>query len=173
MLDLDRLAAAAQAGDRDALDRFVRTVQADVWRFCAHLTRPQEADDLAQEALLRVVAHLDRWGRGPVHTWVLGVTRNVCFEHIRKRTRRRTDPSAAPPVPSAPDAVGAIETRHLLAGLPFDQREALVLTQLLGLPYADAADVVGCPIGTIRSRVARGRNALAAALNAGQNAADG
>jgi RNA polymerase sigma-70 factor (ECF subfamily) len=173
VLDLDRLAVAAQAGDREALDRFVRTIQADVWRFCAHLTRLDEADDLAQEALLRVVAHLDRWQRGPVHTWVLGVTRNVCFEHIRKRTRRRTDPSAEPPSPPAPDAHGAVETRQLLAGLPLDQREALVLTQLLGLPYADAADVVGCPIGTIRSRVARGRGALAAALRAGRNTADG
>lgn len=173
MLDLDRPATAAQSGDRDALDTFVRAIQADVWRFCAHLTRPDEADDLAQESLLRVVAHLDRWQRGPVLTWVLGVTRNVCFEHIRKRTRRRTDPTAAPSQPPTPDQYGAVEIRHLLEGLPYDQREALVLTQLIGLPYADAAEVVGCPIGTIRSRVARGRDALAAALHAGRNVADG
>jgi RNA polymerase sigma-70 factor (ECF subfamily) len=173
VLDLDRLAARAQSGDREALDTFVRTVQADVWRFCAHLTRPDEADDLAQEALLRVVAHLDRWQRGPVHTWVLGVTRNVCFEHIRRRTRRRTDPAADPPVPPSPDAHGAVETRQLLDGLAVDQREALVLTQLLGLPYADAAEVVGCPIGTIRSRVARGRDAMTEALRAGRNMAEG
>ena len=172
MLNLDRLATASQAGDRAALDTFVRTIQADVWRFCAHLTRPGEADDLAQESLLRVVAHLDRWTRGPVITWVLGVTRNVCFEHIRKRTRRRTDPTAEPTQPPTPDQYGEVETRRLLEGLPYDQREALVLTQLLGLPYADAADVVGCPIGTIRSRVARGRDAMAAALCAGRNVAD-
>lgn len=164
MRDTDQLASLAQAGDRDALERFVRAIQTDVWRFCAHLTRPDEADDLAQESLLRVVAHLDRWQRGPVHTWVLGVTRNVCFEHIRRKTRRRTDPAADVPMPPAPDTFGAVDTRMLLAGLRFDQREALVLTQLLGLPYADAADVVGCPIGTIRSRVARARDGLAAAL---------
>lgn len=173
MLNLDRLATAAQAGDRQALDTFVRTIQADVWRFCAHLTRPGEADDLAQESLLRVVAHLDRWQRGPVITWVLGVTRNVCFEDIRKRTRRRTNPAAEPSQPPTPDPYGAVETRRLLEGLPYDQREALVLTQLLGLPYADAADVVGCPIGTIRSRVARGRDAMSAALRADRNVADG
>ena len=171
--DLDRLAVDAQAGDRVALDRFVHVIQTDVWRFCAHLTRPNEADDLAQEALLRVVAHLDRWQRGPVQTWVLGVTRNVCFEHIRKQTRRRTDPSADPPLPAAPDPHSAVETRQLLKALPFEQREALVLTQLLGLQYADAADIVGCPIGTIRSRVARGRDAMAAALRVGRDAADG
>ena len=164
MIDLDRVAAAAQAGDRAALERFVRAVQGDVWRFCAHLTRPSEADDLAQEALLRVVAHLDRWERGPVLTWVLGVSRNVCFDHIRKRTRRRTDPAHTPPLPPTPDHQGVVATTQLLADLPPDQREALVLTQLLGLPYADAADVVGCPIGTIRSRVARARTALAAQL---------
>jgi len=173
VLNLDRLATDAQAGDREALETFVRTIQTDVWRFCAHLTRPSEADDLAQESLLRVVAHLDRWQRGPVITWVLGVTRNVCFEDIRKRTRRRTDPTAEPAQPPAVYQYGAVDTRRLLAGLPYDQREALVLTQLLGLPYADAADVVGCPIGTIRSRVARGRDAMAAALRAGRNAADG
>ena len=120
MLNLDRLATDAQAGDRAALDTFVRTIQADVWRFCAHLTRPGEADDLAQESLLRVVAHLDRWQRGPVITWVLGVTRNVCFEHIRKRTRRRTDPAAEPAQPPTPDQYGAVETRRLLEGVPYD-----------------------------------------------------
>ncbi len=173
VLDLDRLATAAQTGDREALDTFVRAIQGDVWRFCAHLTRPGEADDLAQESLLRVVAHLDRWQRGPVITWVLGVTRNVCFEHIRKRTRRRTDPAAEPSQPPTPDQFGVVEIRRLLEGVPYDQREALVLTQILGLPYADAADVAGCPIGTIRSRVARGREAMAVALRAGRNVADG
>ncbi len=171
MLDLDRLAAAARDGDRIALDRFIRAVQADVWRFSAHLTHPSDADDLAQDALVRVITHLDRWERGPVLTWVLGVTRNVCLEHIRKRTRRRTDPDADPPMPAAPDVNGEVETVLLLAALPPDQREALVLTQLIGLPYADAADVVGCPIGTIRSRVARGRTALIDALRAGDGIA--
>lgn len=172
MHDLDRIAVLAQGGDRRALERLITTVQPDVWRFCAHLTRPADADDLAQEALLRVVSHLGRWGRGPVHTWILGVTRNVCFEHIRRRTRRRTDPTAAPPQPALADPVGFVETWQLLEALPFDQREALVLTQLLGLPYADAADVVGCPVGTIRSRVARGRDAMAASLRP-PNAAEG
>ena len=130
-----------------------------------NLAKEFDDGDLAQEALLRVVAHLDRWERGPVLTWVLGVSRNVCFDHIRKRTRRRTDPAHTPPLPPTPDHQGVVATTQLLADLPHDQREALVLTQLLGLPYADAADVVGCPIGTIRSRVARARTALAAQLH--------
>ncbi len=101
--------------------------------------------------------------------WVLGVTRNVCFEQLRRRYRQQTD---AHPDPAsglvAADQRGFVETTQLLDGLPMDQREALILTQIIGLPYADAAEVVGCPIGTIRSRVARGRSALAEALYPGE-----
>ena len=162
--ETDALARAAIDGDRESLDRFVRLIQTDVWRFCAHLTRPDEAEDLAQEALLRIVTYLPRWERGPVMTWVLGVARNVCREHLRKSLGRRTDPVAEPRTGPAPDAHSAVETVQMMAKLPYDQREAIVLTQLIGLPYAEAAAVVGCPVGTIRSRVARGRDGLAAAL---------
>lgn len=86
MHDLDRRATAAAAGDRVALDRFVRLIQAGVWRFCAHLTRPAHADDLAQESLVRVGTHLQRWERGPGMTWVLGVSRNVFFERLLELT---------------------------------------------------------------------------------------
>lgn len=164
MFDLDRLATAAQAGDRDALSRFLGSVQTDVWRFCAHLTRVDDADDLAQETLLRVVTHLRRWQRGPVMVWTLGIARNVCFEHLRRRERRRTDPVAEVRETAVVDHTGVVETYQLLAALPSDQREAIVLTQLIGLAYEDASRVAGCPIGTIRSRVARGRDQLAAVL---------
>ena len=166
MHEADALARAAVDGDREALDRFVRLIQTDVWRFCVHLTRRGDAEDLAQESLMRVVTYLPRWERGPVLTWVLGVTRNVCREHLRQRIGRRTDPVAEPHSGPAADAYGVVESVQLLSALPPDQREAIVLTQLIGLPYAEAARVVGCPIGTIRSRVARGRDGLAAALHA-------
>ncbi len=171
--EADALARAAVDGDAAALDRFVRVIQADVWRFCAHLTRPGDAEDLAQESLMRIVTYLPRWERGPVLTWVLGVTRNVCREHVRQRIGRRTDPFAEPLTGAAPDVYGVVETAQLLAALPADQREAIVLTQLIGLPYAEAARIVGCPIGTIRSRVARGRDGLAAALHAGDERSHG
>lgn len=166
MQDLTRLAIDARDGDREALEQFVRAIQADVWRFCVHLTSVDDADDLAQESLLRVVTYLRRWERGPVMSWVLGVTRNVCFELVRARGRHRTDPVADPARGVAGvDLHGLVETTQLLSSVPLDQREALVLTQILGLSYADAAEVVGCPIGTIRSRVARGRDCLAEALD--------
>ncbi|MFN3255362.1 MAG: sigma-70 family RNA polymerase sigma factor [Ilumatobacter sp.] len=165
MFDVDAAARAGRDGDPVALERFVRGIQGDVWRFAAHLTRPEDSDDLAQEALFRVIKNLHRWERGPVLTWALGVTRNVCREDIRRRTVRRTDPVAEPEVGHSPDTTDAVATMQLLRALPEDQREAIVLTQLIGLPYADAARVAGCPIGTIRSRVARGRTALAEALD--------
>lgn len=167
MFDLNATARAGRDGDPAALEQFVREVQTDVWRFAAYLTRPEDSDDLAQEALFRVIKNLHRWERGPVLTWVLGVTRNVCREDIRRRTVRRTDPVAEPSVSPMLDTTDAVDTMQLLAALPDDQREAIVLTQLIGLPYADAARVAGCPIGTIRSRVARGRTALADALDDG------
>ncbi|HWL44226.1 MAG TPA: sigma-70 family RNA polymerase sigma factor [Ilumatobacter sp.] len=168
MRDLSHLASDARDGDRDALARFVTEIQTDVWRFCAHLTRVDDADDLAQEALMRIVANLHRWERGPVATWALGVARNVCYEHLRKRYRRRTDPVAEPTTPAEADHASLVDTIHLLDSLPVEQREAIVLTQLIGLPYAEAAEVAGCPVGTIRSRVARGRDTLAAVLRPGQ-----
>lgn len=167
MFDLDATARAARDGDEMALERFARHVQADVWRFAVYLTRAEDGDDLAQEALLRVIQNLHRWERGPVLTWVLGVTRNVCREDIRRRTTRRTDPVAQPEVGHIPDPTDSVDTMQILWALPDDQREAIVLTQLVGLPYADAARVVGCPIGTIRSRVARGRTTLIEALGDG------
>lgn len=165
MFDLDATARAGRDGDPVALERFVREVQKDVWRFAAYLTRPEYSDDLAQEALLRVIKNLHRWERGPVLTWVLGVTRNVCREDIRRRTNRRTSPVAEPLVAPLPDPTGAVDTMQLLRSLPEPQREAIVLTQLIGLPYAEAARIADCPVGTIRSRVARARSALIEAID--------
>lgn len=173
MRDLTELAANARGGDDEALASVVVAIQSDVWRFSAHLTQLADADDLAQEALLRIVANLSRWERGPFITWALGVTRNVCYEHLRQRYRRRTDPVADVTVAPEADHADLIDTQQLLAMLPLPQREAILLTQLIGLPYAHAAEIAGCPIGTIRSRVARGRETLALALGREDRRASG
>jgi RNA polymerase sigma-70 factor (ECF subfamily) len=72
----------------------------------------------------------------------------------------------AEPIRLAPDPADSVPARLLLEALDADRREAFVLTQLIGLSYAEAADVCGCPIGTIRSRVARARDDLVAAFGA-------
>jgi len=164
-VELDQLATAARHGDRGALEQLLRQLQGDVWRFCAHLTRRELADDTAQETLTRIISNLHRWQRGPIKTWALGVARNVCFEELRRQSRRRTAPANDVGLHDpSPDAHGVVDIADLLDELPGDQREALVLTQLIGLSYAEAADVMDCAVGTIRSRVARGRDSLTAAL---------
>jgi RNA polymerase sigma-70 factor (ECF subfamily) len=165
--ELTSLARAAGRGDRDALARLVRQTQGDVWRFCAHLVDPAAADDLVQETYLRAIPALRRFrGDSPVRTWLLAIARRVCAAEIGARSRDRQlairlalAPTAglgqAPPEPGAQTAVDL-----LLAALDPDRRAAFVLTQLLGCSYAEAAAVCGCPVGTIRSRVARAREDL-------------
>ncbi|HEY8058193.1 MAG TPA: sigma-70 family RNA polymerase sigma factor [Acidimicrobiales bacterium] len=166
---LTELALRASGGDRVALSDLVRGTQADVWRLCAHLVDRQSADDLTQDVYARAITALPRFrGESPVRLWLLGITRHVCIDEVRRRTRRRrivarNDGQA---VETVADPTGAVDLDELLAGLDPDQRAAFVLTQVLGLRYAEAAEAVGCPVGTIRSRVARAREALVTAVAA-------
>jgi RNA polymerase sigma-70 factor (ECF subfamily) len=164
--DLTRLAIAARAGDRAALTSLVRAVQPDVWRLCAHLGDPDSADDLTQDVLVRAVGALPRFrAESSARTWVLAIARRACADDVRRRTRRRRALGRVGPDPEArPDHAGGVELDLLLAGLDPDRRAAFVLTQLIGLSYEAAADVCACPVGTIRSRVARARADLVQAL---------
>jgi RNA polymerase sigma-70 factor (ECF subfamily) len=161
----------------------VRATQADVWRLCAALVDRGSADDLTQETYLRALGSLARFeGRSTVRTWLLSIARRTCADALRARRRRRltlvrddADLEAMASV-AAPDDADRIGQRaavdDLLARLDPDRREAFVLTQLSGLSYAEAAEVAGCPVGTIRSRVARARADLVAALE-GDTALEG
>ncbi len=164
MDETTRLLLAAADGDRNALSTFVHRTQADVWRFCAHLVDPGAADDLTQEVYLRALRTIPRFrGDASARTWLLAVARNVAADEIRRRQRRRRLPD--PVTEEVPDHAGGVELHGLLEELDADRRTAFVLTQLLGLPYAEAAEVIGVPIGTIRSRVARAREQLIGLLH--------
>jgi len=89
---------------------------------------------------------------------------------VRAAVRAR---SLAPPARAATDPAEAVTLRALLGTLDSERREAFVLTQLVGLSYAEAADVCGCPVGTIRSRVARARNDLVSAFGGTARSASG
>jgi RNA polymerase sigma-70 factor, ECF subfamily len=166
--ELQRTAADAAAGDPLAAAALVRATQSDVWRLCAALGDRDCADDLAQETYLRAFGSLHRFeGRASVRTWLLSIARRVCADAVRSRRRRRLtlvrDDADLESLSSGDGADRVAEgaaVTDLLARLDPDRREAFVLTQLLGLPYADAAGVAGCPVGTIRSRVARARGDL-------------
>jgi RNA polymerase sigma-70 factor, ECF subfamily len=172
--EFERLAAHAADGDPVAAAALVRATQTDVWRLCAALGDRQSADDLTQETYLRAFGSLHRFeGRSSLRTWLLAIARRVCADAVRSRRRRRltlVPEDAELELLSGGDGAdrvgeGAVVT-DLLARLDGERREAFVLTQLLGLPYAEAAEVAGCPVGTIRSRVARARADLVDALAA-------
>ncbi|MFJ9247267.1 sigma-70 family RNA polymerase sigma factor [Streptomyces sp. NPDC101776] len=163
-------ALAARGGDADAVEHFVRALQRDVQRYVAHLCGdPQAVDDLAQDTFLRALGSLHRFeGRSSARTWLLSIARRAVIDSYRyaaARPRLSDVPDwqlaveRAQPVdlPGFDDGVALLD---LLASLPDERREAFVLTQLLGLPYAEAAEAGDCPIGTVRSRVARARAAL-------------
>ncbi|MFD2090641.1 sigma-70 family RNA polymerase sigma factor [Blastococcus deserti] len=172
MDELARTAADAAGGDPLAAAALVRATQSDVWRLCAALGDRNDADDLAQETYLRAFGSLHRFeNRSSVRTWLLSIARRVCADAVRARRRRRLtlvrDDGDLERLPAGrardPVAEGATVS-DLLRRLDADRREAFVLTQVLGLPYAEAAEVAGCPVGTIRSRVARARADLVDSL---------
>ncbi|MDI6101871.1 sigma-70 family RNA polymerase sigma factor [Actinoplanes sp. NEAU-A12] len=163
------LALAARDGDRAAQAAFVRATQPEVWRFTAALVDPGSADDLTQETYLRAFRALDTFaGRSSVRTWLLGIARRTCADHLRSVVRRRRlDARLAAQVVTelpAPDPAHRLSSADLLSRLSEDRRTAFLLTQVLGLSYAEAAEVESVPVGTIRSRVARARDELITAV---------
>lgn len=168
MDELDPITEAAlraRRGDSASAAAFVRATQADVWRLCAHLSSRDAADDLTQETYARAFASLHRFaGRSSARTWLLSIARRVCADAVRAAVRGRTVRAVEQ---HAADPAESVALRTLLDALDGDRREAFVLTQLVGLSYAEAADVCGCPVGTIRSRVARARSDLVSAYGGG------
>jgi len=166
MDELTRLARAAGRGDNAALGLLIQRTQADVWRLCAHLVDPAAADDLAQETYLRVIGALKGFrGDAPVRTWLLTIARRVCCAEIsaRLQDRRLTARLASMPAVGrgqAPEVSTQTVAALLIAGFEPDRRAAFVLTQVIGCSYAEAAAICDCPVGTIRSRVARAREDL-------------
>lgn len=160
-------AQAAGRGDPGALAQLVADTSAVVWRTCAALADRQSADDLTQDTYLRAIRSLPTYrGDADPTRWLVTIARRVCAEEIARRQRDRliTARLAARRVADSTDPIGETELLDALARLSRPRREALVLTAVTGLSYADAAAVCGCPIGTIRSRIARARAELATAL---------
>jgi len=167
--ELDAITEAAlraRRGDSASAGAFVRATQPDVWRLCAHLSSRDAADDLTQETYARAFASLHRFaGRSSARTWLLAIARRVCADAVRTAVRSRSVRAVDERLTA--DPAESVTLRALLDALDPERREAFVLTQLVGLSYAEAADVCGCPVGTIRSRVARARSDLVNAFGGG------
>ncbi len=138
---------------------------------CRRITgHPDDALDATQEALLAVTRGIHRFdGRSRFSTWVYRVATNAALDELRRR-RRRPEPTETLPepggdAPSMTDGVDArIDVDAALAQLPEEFRVAVVLRDLADLDYAEIAEILEIPPGTVRSRISRGRAALAAVL---------
>ena len=167
MDDLTRLFLAARDGDRTALLHAVRESQVDVWRLASHLVGPDDADDVTQDTFVRAWRALPAFrGDSSARTWLLAIARRACADAIRGRVRRRRLAERAASVATVAasthlgDPTGAHDVHWLIGALDKDQRDAFVLTQVVGCSYAEAASICSVPVGTIRSRVARARERL-------------
>jgi len=143
-------------------------------RFARNLTRnPHDADDVVQIALERALAKLDQWRRDArLDGWMFKIVRNVWIDELRSRGRQGKIFVG----PEAGENVGdwcldrqtdLLSVQSAMARLPEEQRTAVSLVLVEGLPYKEAAEVLDVPIGTLTSRLARGREALQAMLAPG------
>ncbi|MEY2472055.1 MAG: eukaryotic-like serine/threonine-protein kinase [Actinomycetota bacterium] len=166
--------SSALAGDSRALDRLLRSHYDRLFAVCRRLTgNDSDAADACQDALIAIVRNLHKFDqRSRFGTWSYRIAVNASLDELRRRRRRPSavDFSQAEPGPSrlSPDASGAVVDRvaleAALADLSPDFRAAVVLRDVAGLDYAEIAKALGIPPGTVRSRIARGRAALADAL---------
>jgi RNA polymerase sigma-70 factor (ECF subfamily) len=140
-------------------------------RFARNLARnPHDADDVVQIAVERALTRLDQWrSDARLDSWMFKIVRNAWIDELRSRGRRDKVFLAA----EAGENVGTdsmaretdlLAVQSAMARLPQEQREAVGLVLVEGLPYREAADVLDVPIGTLTSRLARGREALQAML---------
>ncbi|WP_307831950.1 sigma-70 family RNA polymerase sigma factor [Prauserella cavernicola] len=165
--EITAYALRAADGDKAAAEQFVATTRGALHRLLTYLSDPGSAEDLVQETYLRAFGSLRGYaGRSPARTWLFAIARNVAADHLRSRRRRPRSGAAtvADAAMTTPDHGRLVALHALIAGLDEERREAFVLTQVLGLSYAEAAEVCSCAVGTIRSRVFRARDDLTRAV---------
>jgi RNA polymerase sigma factor (sigma-70 family) len=171
---------AARQGDLEAFNDLVSSYQDSVYRQAFYLMKErQAAEDIAQEAFMTAFRKLDTFRGGSFRAWLLRITKNLCYDELRRRKRRtiipleiknRQDeiiesPSWLTSKAETPEAAAErTELRSVLqqaiSKLPDKLREAVILVDLQGLKYVEAAQVSNVSIGTIKSRLARGRASL-------------
>jgi len=164
----DALALAAKAGDRAALEALLHANADRIHSVCRRiLGNPDDALDATQEAMIAIARGITRFdGSARISTWIYRVATNAALDELRRRGRRPLPAEAPITSESRGDGTGAVDARldidAALAAIPEDFRVAVVLRDLCDLDYAEISEALNVPIGTVRSRIARGRAALEA-----------
>jgi RNA polymerase sigma-70 factor (ECF subfamily) len=164
------LARRASRGDRAALEALLELHADRIHALCRRIIpHRDDALDATQEAMIAVVRGIRRFdGRAAFTTWLYRVATNAALDELRRKNRRPVPadlperPGTDPPIDTQVDA--RIDIDAALAGIPEDFRVAVVLRDLCDLDYAEIATVLDLPPGTVRSRISRGRAALAELL---------
>lgn len=178
------LVQAAQQGDRAALDTLLREHYDRVYAVCRRMAgNDADANDATQEALMAIVKGLPKFdGRAKFSTWSYRVATNACLDELRRRGRRPTpglpefETAEQAPRSDTPSEDQQVADRltldDALRELPEEFRAPIVLRDQLGMDYAEIAETLEIPPGTVRSRIARGRSRLATQLLGNQNGPD-
>jgi RNA polymerase sigma-70 factor (ECF subfamily) len=176
----DELIARVADADREALTLLFRRWHRHVYRYALHVSGSTGiAEDVVQEVFLAVMSDAGRYqpGRSSVKAWLSGIARNHARRHLESdRNQATLDDIPVGLEAAAPgDLLGDLTREERLAALrravtklPLRYREVVVLCDLQELSYADAASVLECAVGTVRSRLHRGRALLAAKMAASE-----
>lgn len=165
--------AAARDGERDALEQLLRRHYDRIYAVCRRLAgNDADGADATQDAMIAIVRGLGRFdGTSKFSTWAYRVAVNRTLDELRRRARR---PAAALSAVEgmavdAPDVATRVDVDAALLKLPVEFRACVVLRDLCGLDYAEIADVLAIPPGTVRSRIARARASLVPLLEPGNH----
>lgn len=170
-MDDKELIEKGKAGDLESFNRLVLLYQKEVYNFCLRLTgNVHTAEDLTQETFISCWKGIKDLRGQNFKYWLLRIARNACYDYFRSIRRRpvislEANPGINPVSRSNPehevlkDELGEDMSRGM-AELAPDFREVVVLSDILGYNYKEISDILKCPVGTVRSRLSRGRNQL-------------
>jgi RNA polymerase sigma-70 factor (ECF subfamily) len=182
-----RLIESAQRGDVDSFNQLVRLYETRVYNLCYRMLGDSDAAaDTAQDTFISAYRNLGHFRGGMFRSWLLRIATNACYDALRARKRHPSTSLQAlgtvddegvgfdlPDQGEQPDDVAlrrelAAAIQRGLGDLPEDQRVVIILSDIQGMAYEEIAEVTGSNLGTVKSRLSRGRARLRDILRAGE-----